>query len=183
LRGNIALNKCQNVTTFATALGLENTVARMFINADNDAGHAVWDVGCYPEYLHSRASRITRDVQVAALDSLLQDMSVPAIKLINIDTCGAELDILQGAVRTMTSQQVPYVVCAIHRFGLQQMGTSEQALRQFMRDLGYATYYIRAEAPHLVPLPPEQAVDSDRDLHVLFARPAAVEADQVAPCA
>ena len=181
LHENVALNDFHNIKTSNTALGLETKTAKIFINSDNDAGHALWNVGRHPDYLKSRLHCITRDVQVASLDSLLQGVHLPNIRLINIDTCGAELDIIQGAVSTIEDHKVPYVVCGINRFGLQQMGTSEQELRQFMGYMGYETYWIHAEAPHLVSLAPEQHVTSEHDFHVLFANPAWLGEDNVAP--
>jgi FkbM family methyltransferase len=169
---NIALNDFNNISLFNNAVGLETKTAKIFINADNDAGHALWNVGCHPDYLKSRLHCITRDVQVASLDSLLQGVHVPNIRLINIDTCGAEFDIIQGAVSTIESHKVPYIVCGINRFGLQQMGTSEQELRQFMGYMGYEAYWIQDEAPHLVTLAPAQYVASEHDFSMLFANPA-----------
>jgi len=177
LYDNIALNRFNNIQVFTIALGLENKTSKIFINADNDAGHALWNIGRHPDNGKSRLHCITRDVRVAALDSLLQGVPRSAIRLINIDTYGAELDVIQGAVRTIEEHQVPYIACGIHRFGLQQMGTSEQELRQFMGYLGYETYVICAEAPHLEFLTPEQSVVSEQPFHVLFAKPAPPGAD------
>jgi FkbM family methyltransferase len=172
LHENVALNNLNNIRISNTALGLEVKTSKIFINSDNDAGHALWNVGRHPDYNKSRMHCITTDVHVASLDSLLQGVHVSNLRLINIDTCGAELDIIHGAVRTIEDNKVPYIVCGINRFGLQQMGTSEQELRQFMSYMGYETYGIHAETPHLVPLAPEQYVTSEHDFHVLFASPA-----------
>jgi FkbM family methyltransferase len=172
LHENIALNNLNNIKVSNTALGLETKTSKIFINSDDDAGHALWNIGRYPDYSKSRIHCITRDVHVASLDSLLQGVHVSNLRLINIDTCGAELDIIQGAVRIIEGNKVPYIVCGINRFGLQQMGTSEQELRQFMRYMGYEMYYIQVEPPHLVSLAPEQYVTSEHDLHVLFANQA-----------
>jgi FkbM family methyltransferase len=169
---NIALNNFDNIKVSRAALGLETKTSKIFINSDNDAGHALWNVGRHPDYSKSRMHCITRDIHVASLDSLLQGVHVSNLRLINIDTCGAELDIIQGAVRTIEDNKVPYVVCSINRFGLHQMGTSEQELRQFMSYMGYETYCIYAEAPQLVSLAPEQYVTSQHDFHMLFASPA-----------
>jgi len=172
LHENIALNNLNNIKVSNTALGLETKTSKIFINSDNDAGHALWNVGRCPDYSKSRMHCITRDVQVTSLDSVLQGVHVSNLRLLNIDTGGAELDIIQGAVHTLEDHKVPYVVCGINRFGLQQMGTSEQELRQFMSYMGYETYDIQAEAPHLVSLAPEQYVTSEHDFHVLFANQA-----------
>ena len=177
---NIALNNFNNITLSKAALGLEKKTAKIFINADNDAGHALWNVGCHPDYLESRLHCITRDVQVASLDSLLQGVPLPNIRMINIDTCGAELDIIQGAVSTIEEYKVPYVVCSINQFGLQQMGTSEQELRQFMGYMGYEPYWLHDDAPHLVALAPEHSVVSEQDVHVVFANPTVLGEDNVA---
>jgi len=168
---NVALNNFGNIKISTTALGLETKTAKIFINADNDAGHALWNVGRHPDHSKSRMHCLTRDVQVASLDSLVQGVPVSNLRLMYIDTCGGELDIIQGAVRTIEDQKVPYIVCAINRFGLQQMGTSEQELRQFMGYIGYEAYGIQAEAPHLVALVPQQSVTSEHDFQVLFAKP------------
>jgi hypothetical protein len=120
---------------------------------------------------------------VASLDSLLQGVRVPNIRLINIDTCGAELDIIQGAVSTIEDHKVPYIVCGINRFGLQQMGTSEQELRQFMGYMGYEAYWIQDEAPHLVALAPAQPMASEHDCYVLFANSVWLGENAIAPLA
>jgi FkbM family methyltransferase len=181
LHENIVLNNFSNIKIFNTALGLETKTSKIFINSDNDAGHALWNVGCHPDYLKSRLHCITRDVQVVSLDSLLQGGHVPNIRLIHIDTCGAELDIIQGAVRTIEDHKVPYVICGINQFGLQQMGTSEQELRQFMGYMGYEAYWVHAEAPHLIALTPTQSVASEYDFSVLFANSAWTGEDNVVP--
>ena len=80
---------------------------------------------------------------------------------------------------TIEAYKVPYVVCGINRFGIQQMGTSEQELRQFMGYMGYEPYWLQGEAPHLVALAPEQAVSSDQDLHVVFVNPTVLGEDVV----
>ena len=65
LYANIVLNNCENIKTFDLALGLENKTAKLFVNADDDAGHALWNVGRHADYIQSRMNCITRDVQVA----------------------------------------------------------------------------------------------------------------------
>ena len=80
LHENIALNNFNNIKLSKAALGLEKKTAKIFINADNDAGHALWNVGRHPDYLESRLHCITRDVQVASLDSLLQGVHLPNIR-------------------------------------------------------------------------------------------------------
>ncbi len=181
LQDNIVLNQFAQVYALPIAVGLESKTAKMFINADNDAGHALWNVGRHPAAIQSRLHCVTRDVRLEALDTLLQGVDIPTIKLINIDTGGAELDVIQGAVGTLVDKKVPYVICSINRFGLQQMGTSEQELRQFMGYLGYTPYWLRAVVPHLVALTPAQQVESSTDFHLLFAKTAWVEADTMAP--
>ncbi|GGA03263.1 hypothetical protein CYANOKiyG1_15370 [Okeania sp. KiyG1] len=38
------------------------------------------------------------------------------IKMIKIDTEGAELDVIKGAVNTFSQYDVPYIICEINRF-------------------------------------------------------------------
>ncbi|MGE3536954.1 MAG: FkbM family methyltransferase [Candidatus Tectimicrobiota bacterium] len=168
---NRALNQAAQVTVLTEALGSQDKKARLYINLDNDAGHTLWNVGCHPQHVQSRLRCVTRDVHLTTLDQALAAHTLRRLKLLHIDTGGAEFDIIQGAAGTILEQRVPYILCAINRFGLQQMGTSEQELRQFLGYMGYDTYWLQIAEPRLLPLLPEQSIDTDHELHLLFANP------------
>ncbi|NEQ77203.1 MAG: FkbM family methyltransferase [Okeania sp. SIO2C9] len=69
-------------------------------------------------------------MQQSTLDDILnQQKDIGQIKMIKIETEGAEIDVIKGAINTLCQYDVPYIICEINRFGLQQMGTNETELR------------------------------------------------------
>ena len=69
----------------------------------------------------------------------------------------------------LTRAQVPAVIAEVNRFGLAQLGLSEQELRTLMTDLGYTTYALVGDLP--VRLAPHEPIQSSYIYNVLFANP------------
>ena len=171
LKQHIAMNDLTNIKTFDIALSSEDKGGELFVNSDNDGGHALWNVSEHPLCKKSRYDQIKQRVTIATLDSILQTESVDRIKLIKIDTEGTEHNILLGSFNTIKRCKVPYIICEINRFGLKHMGTSEPRLREFMKELGYETYLIRQEEPKLLRLSPGDQVETDYVFNVVFIKP------------
>jgi hypothetical protein len=57
-----------------------------------------------------------------------------------------------GAVETMRTCKIPFVLAEINRFALRQAGTSETTFRLFMHHLGYVAYCAESipKGTHLV---------------------------------
>jgi len=92
------------------------------------------------------------------------------MKLIKIDTEGAEGAVLKGAVTSLSNLEIPYVICEINRLGLKQMGSTEKELRDFMRELGYDPYLISDQFPHLQKLAPDFFMKSIYVFNLLFSK-------------
>jgi hypothetical protein len=121
-----------------------------FTNADNDGGHALWDPGAHPFNQRSRAEVLKKRVQATALDTFEALQSRPA-RLIKIDTEGAEHQVLLGARRWLGERRTPFLVAEINSFGLDQMGSSQLALRGFAAKFGYSTFVLDPDGwPRLV---------------------------------
>lgn len=175
LRANVALNGFRNVTATHALVGPQDGDATFYVNADNDGGHALWDVGAHSFNQKSRERVERRALPMRSLDGFLAEHPVESVRLVKIDTEGAELGVLRGAVHTLARHRVPFIVAEINHFGLQQMGTSEAELRAFMREQGYATYFLPDTPPgSLVELPPGVEVQVDQVFNVVFARREAV---------
>jgi FkbM family methyltransferase len=170
LKQNIAMNDLTNIKTFNIALSSDDKEGELFVNSDNDGGHALWDVSKHPFNKNSRHAHVKQAVTIATLDSIIQSESIDRIHLIKIDTEGTEHNILQGSLNTIKRCKVPYIICEINRFGLKQMGTSETRLREFMKELGYETYLIRQEEPKLLRLSPGDQVETTYVFNVLFIK-------------
>ena len=171
LKQNIAMNGLTNIKTFNIALSSEKKEGKLFVNSDNDGGHALWDVSKHPFNKNSRHAHVKQAVTVATLDSIIQSESIDRIHLIKIDTEGTEHNILQGSLNTIKRCKVPYIICEINRFGLEQMGTDENRFREFMKDLGYESYLIREKEPKLLRLLPQDMVETTYVFNVVFMKP------------
>lgn len=167
---NISLNGFNNIRVFNTALGAENKTTQFFVNSDNDGGHALWDVGQHPFNQISRNQQQVRQVHLATLDDIISRQEIQRLKLIKMDTEGAEYSILQGAIKTLSNYQVPYVISEVNRFGLEQMGTNEKQLRAWMDSLGYDAYLLDPAVSDPIKLLPNQYCDTQRIFNLLFQR-------------
>jgi FkbM family methyltransferase len=169
IREHIALNGLGNVEVREQAVGDATGEARLFINADNDGGHALFDMSDHPECRRTRERHETRVVQVGTLADLLVETAGQRIRLVKIDAEGSEHRILKGGMLLLKAREVPFVICEINEFGLHRMGASGQGLRSFMAAFGYHCYRMSADAPHLVPFPPEEEFASRYVYNVLFS--------------
>lgn len=167
LSEHVSINGFTNVDAICAAVGSEQRAAELWVNVDNDGGHALWDVGRHGFNAKSRRSPKSRMVQVTTLDSEFAGEQRDIPKLIKIDVEGSELRVLQGA-EGLLRRQVPYVVCEINRFALEQMGATEDELRAYMASLGYETSCIHPQTGEIIVLKPDQHVVSEFVFNLLF---------------
>lgn len=125
---NVAVRKqvCSDVTG----------AKRFHWNADNDGGHAIYDVGRLLGNPKSRKSPKSQMVESVRLDDV-----VARCDLIKLDVEGAEFHALQGAERLLRECK-PVVVAEVNAPGLLAMGTCEADWRKWMRDLGYREFAL-----------------------------------------
>lgn len=172
---HIDLNGFGNVAPINAAVGASTGKAEFHINGDNDGGHALWEVGLHPFNQKSRTAPLTRTVDLVSLDSFLRDLGVSP-RVVKIDVEGAEHSVLLGARETLTLRPIPFIVAEINRFGLEKMGTTEQAIRRYMTDLGYETYAFDPEGGRIVRLGEADFVESDYVFNLVFRHPVAAAA-------
>lgn len=170
LLSHVELNSLRNVEAVNHAVGESDHTARFFFNADNDGGHALWDVGEHEYNQISRGQPQPRDVQVISMDSFLAGRDLRSLKLIKIDAEGSELRVLQGARRSLVENRVPFVVAEVNRFALERMGTSEDELRAFMEELGYETFAF-ADGMSLTRLLPGEQITTQYCFNLVFRLP------------
>ncbi len=165
---NVQLNGFSNLRVLNVAVGNERKDTQFFVNSDNDGGHALWDVGNHPFNQKSKQSPIAKNIRMETLDYLSAQHRLHNLKLIKIDTEGAEYNILSGAVDLLTRVKVPYIIAEVNAFGLKQMRTSEIELRKFMESLGYETYILTGQYPNVIPLKLGQFYQCKTIFNVLF---------------
>ena len=122
----------------------------LYRNADNNGGHACWDVGRHPANPQSRATPQIDDVITVTLDEFEFD-NVGAIK---IDVEGSEFEVLVGAHDTLKANPEAVVILEINRFGLAQLGHYESDIREFMKAMGYQCFLLPQDnAGNIDPVP------------------------------
>ncbi len=169
IQDHISLNQFPQMQVIPRVLGSETKDVEFFYNSDNDGGHALWDVGLHSFNQISRSRPQTFTLPMTTLDETLRDKGLTGVKLIKIDAEGAEYQILQGSLQTLSTYQVPYIIAEINRFALEKMGIHEKQLREFMASLGYSVYLLRNESPHCVKLLPNQYYNSQYVFNLVFA--------------
>jgi FkbM family methyltransferase len=153
LRNNVALNGFHHVTLVEQPAMDSPRPVDFFINSDDSGGNALWDPGQFPGNARSRATPTTMSLTGTTIDAEVERLGLPAIKLLKIDTEGADHLVLRGAAGLLAHHRVPFVICELHHFGLAKMGSSQAALREFMAGFGYDPFmlYYNGRLPHLVP--------------------------------
>jgi FkbM family methyltransferase len=167
---HIRLNRYAHVLPLHCAAGSTEGVFDLHLNADNDGGHALWDVRMHQDNEKSRATPRRHPVFVATLDRVLETVASGRVRAIKMDVEGNEHAVLQGARRTLERHQVPFVIAEINRGGLMALGTSEESLRAYMASLGYDTWLIRPDTMELTKLEPGVTVTANVVFNVLFRR-------------
>ena len=168
---HIEVNGVSNVRPMHMAVGASPAIAEFFVNADNDGGHALWEVGRHPFNERSRQSPVTRKVFVTSLDHIFEGRDMRTLKAIKIDAEGAEFAILVGARELLRRHRVPFIVAEINRFGLESMGASERQVRETMTALGYETYLFQPGQSFIQRLQPDESPETDYVFNVLFRHP------------
>ena len=170
---HIALNGAGNIIPLHMAVGATPAVADFFVNADNDGGHALWEVGRHPFNERSRQAPNTRKVPMTSLDYFFAHQDMGSLKAIKIDAEGAECAILIGARKLLMRYSIPFIVAEVNRFGLESMGTSERQLRATMSELGYETYLFQPGQSYLQRMGPDDSPDTNYVFNILFRHPLA----------
>lgn len=140
LQANIAINEFDNIVAYNMAVGDEDKTVSLFFNSDNDGGHALWNPGAHSFNAKSRLATIRQDIKLTKLDSIINNIAIPPIKVIKIDTEGYEHHVLVGATEAIRRHNVPFIAAEMNRLGLIESGSSENLLRAYMQRLGYNTY-------------------------------------------
>ncbi len=165
------LNDAANLEIFPYVLGEREEEKTFYVNSDNDGGHSLWDVSNHAFNKKSAVDRITRKVQTKTLDTLTEEAMPDAIKLLKIDTEGAEPLIMQGARKTFETTPIQFIVSEINEFGLAQLGSSQMEYRAQMKELGYDTFFLDEKYGFPTLLPETVAVVSGKSMvfNVLFS--------------
>jgi FkbM family methyltransferase len=170
LAANLALNDSANVTVVGQPASDRIGPVTLHLSSDDDGRHSLWNTGKHPDHQKSRENPRSIVTTTTTIDSEMARLALAPPRLIKIDTEGAEHRVLAGAIELLMEFEIPYIVAELHEFGLEQLGSSQGALRGFMANLGYDTFllYHDGSLPKLVPR--GTLITSKFFLNVLFSR-------------
>lgn len=171
LSANIDLNGLNNVTTIERPASDKVEQVGFYINSDNSGGNSLWDPALFPGNDESKANPKRLDMQTTTLAREADALDAGDIKLIKVDTEGAEQLILQGAKEILEGVKVPFVISELHQFGLERMGCSPKSLREFMEGMGYSTFALTLDGSLPKFIPPKTEISTNHIINLLFSTP------------
>ena len=113
---NIKLNKCQNVSTYHTAIGGSNGVTKIYTSKRCNWATIVPEEQRYGEYVErfNKFKKGSEEVPISTLDKFVEEFEIKP-DLIRMDVEGAEIDIIGGAMDTIENMpKDSYLVIEIH---------------------------------------------------------------------
>lgn len=136
LKRHIALNQCENIVTVIKAAVCEQHGGEVNFTLLND-GHSPSNSLMFSSSVNGESPEVSRLLSVPAisLDGLLVEQG-RAPNLVKIDVEGAELKVLKGATKLLSSKTAPILLLAVHPFW-QATPQDCQEIVNLLRGMGY----------------------------------------------
>lgn len=148
LEHNVARNRLGNVTVVPCAVGSSHGTAALQIASGVHSGHNTLGALVYDD---APAAGIEH-VPVERLDTLIERLGVATVDVIKIDVEGAEMHVLEGARRTLTTHR-PILMVEANDEALRAQGASTAALLAFLRnELDYGIFVFSATTGGVEPM-------------------------------
>lgn len=149
LKKNLQLNNASNVLLVEKPAWHKNERITFWLDADSSGSNAVWDPGRFFTNIKSRQNPNTYEVDAVRADTVVTER----VRLIKIDTEGAEQRVLEGLAYTLEQYHPPYVLAELNPFGLAELGCSTESMRSYMRAFGYDLFLLddSGKIPSLIP--------------------------------
>ncbi|HEY3901052.1 MAG TPA: FkbM family methyltransferase [Chthoniobacter sp.] len=168
LQANVQANGFTHVTLINRPVSDHAGPVSFFLNSDDSGGSALWDPAQYPGNVLTQANPRVLSLESTTLDAELERLALPSVRLLKVDTEGAEHQVVRGARRLLANRGIPFVVAELHPFGLEKLGTNQRALRDDMASAGYDTFllYQKGTLPRFIP--PATTIQSQFFCNILF---------------
>ena len=128
--GNIKLNSISNIEVIRKAVSSSNRKSKLFIDKVDQGRHSLISAG--EDFV---------EVSSTTLDSFVQKNNIRNIGLIKVDAEGAEMKVLQGALKTMRKYHTPMLV-EVNSPTLGISASYPEEIFSFMEKLGYSGYAL-----------------------------------------
>jgi FkbM family methyltransferase len=145
LRANIRLNSFENIEVVQSAAGDENGVIELTIAGDDHEGQ-----NTLGGFAYTSTKRVdTQKVQIQKLDDFVSQKKLARLDIIKMDVEGAEFKALAGAKETLLRFK-PILLLELQEQSLALQGSSEKAVVDFLKKLGYTIYDFSSETGGLI---------------------------------
>lgn len=136
--------------------------------ADGSGGNALWPPQDVPDHNpKSKAEPKSYTVKTETIDEMFRGGPV---RLIKIDTEGAEQRVLEGGRDLLTgSNRPPYVVSELHQYGLIKLGCHQMTLLSLMQNYGYHAFALDLHDRKPFRIPEGHILGVDYIVNLLFA--------------
>lgn len=165
---NINLNKFDNISILDRPVSDFNATVPFYKNLDDSGGSALWNPALLPKNVKSKKNPCIISKETDTLNNIIQSLDCPKVKLIKIDTEGAEQKVLLGAGDLLIPEKVTYVIAELHSFGLSQFGHNQNSLRQLMKERGYECFLMSPSKHIPILIPPKTMIQSKYFFNLLF---------------
>jgi len=141
LRRNVRRAGCANVTVSPLALGKAGGSASLVLHPSANPGAS----SLRPDGVtaHHRRAPVT----VAALDDCLDSEGVAKVDVLKLDVEGAELDVIEGAQRTLAANPGIVLVVEFLRENPLRFGRTVEDLEARLRELGFLLFALTPHGP------------------------------------
>jgi FkbM family methyltransferase len=170
IRFHCANNGIDNVEVIGRPVSHCVEDVTFWFNKASSGGNALWNPG---EYFGDPGFNDGNTVmQSTTLADEFDRRGLEKVKLIKIDTEGAEHAILRGTASWLKDQSVPYIIAELNPFGLEKLDTSVDKFIEFMYDNGYLAFllFFDGRPPQFVA--PGMNVHTPVITNLLFTTPA-----------
>jgi FkbM family methyltransferase len=140
LRLNLAFNWSRNVSVQKVALGSEAGEADFFVVEGTETGCN----SLRPPDLKASTYRPIR-VRVAVLDDWLRQHKIEFVDFIKIDAEGAELEVLRGASKLLSTRPRPVILIEVAEIRTAPWGYSARETIHLMQKMGYVWFSISSD--------------------------------------
>jgi len=175
LTSHIDANEMANVDAVKTVISDNDGETDIFFNADNDGGHALWDPGNHPANELTRQNPRVDQVASRRLTSLLAERGIDRVRLMKIDTEGAEAAILEDSRDFLAAGHVEFAILEVNASGLRHMGYDVDGFFALIRDLGYIICLPQDDGAPPVLLARDNRPDPGYVYNIILARPEALD--------
>jgi FkbM family methyltransferase len=161
LQENIRLNDLQNVTAERVALSDHAGEAPFFAEEGENWGRS--------SLAKIAGAGLPQIIPLQTLDCYLEQARVETVDFIKLDTEGAELAVLQGASRLLSTRPPKHIVCELNFVTCRRFGYHPSEIVSLLEGYGYRAFRLGADRPSLPPLRDLEAGLGEAHVDALFS--------------